>query len=187
MIDSQEQLYKIYQRIEVLQAASAPIQDIDAEYQNLSEEGDQWWYLFKGVIWMNLVMINFLCNDILIFISFKLRKIPIGALSSSFKTSFVINIIAAILGVISFVKMYTEYDEPGLVTRPEEKYYRSMIKARDGSFDINAVAGFFILYIMLRLLLQLVYNSIFGTLIQLMFKMVKDSITFLLIFFLLML
>jgi len=132
-----------------------------------------------------LFLSNYLCYDILVLISFKLRNIPTRALSSTFKPSFALNLIAAILAITSFIKCYSEYADPGSVSRPEEKYFRAMVETRDGSYDINAITGFFILYIMIRVMLQLMYNSVFGTLIQLMFKMVKDSIAFLIVFFML--
>lgn len=185
LVYNQDKLYEINDKIQTLIAAGGPAQDIEDQYNNMSINGDRWWYAFKALIWINLFLSNYLCYDILVLISFKLRNIPTRALSSTFKPSFALNLIAAILAITSFIKCYSEYADPGSVSRPEEKYFRAMVETRDGSYDINAITGFFILYIMIRVMLQLMYNSVFGTLIQLMFKMVKDSIAFLIVFFML--
>ncbi|CAI2358728.1 unnamed protein product [Moneuplotes crassus] len=156
--------------------------ELDAAYSTLEAQGQRWRdYFISFVVFTAVFNVNF-TQDVLIYLSFIIRKIDRKNLSTVFKWISVADSICVLCAYVLYVQFSTVYSKNRDIYRIEERNYRMMIDSRDGNIDPFSLMVIIIICISVRILLNLVYNTLFGSFVQIVIKMAKDSFIFLCIY-----
>ncbi|CAI2385041.1 unnamed protein product [Moneuplotes crassus] len=155
---------------------------IEEGYATLEGEGQRWRdYYIIFILFSAVFNVNFV-QDILIYISFFIRKIDRKNLSTVFKWITVADTTCIIFSYILYIEFSRVYSKDRDEYRVEERNYRMMIDSKDGNFDPFSLMIGIVCCISIRILLNLVYNTLFGSFVQIVIQMAQDSFIFLCIY-----
>ena len=106
----------------MITASSSPT-DINNYYAKLYSQGQDWFTYFRAWVIISAFMISFLIQDIMILLSYFVRRISIKSLSPNFMLLFLLDLVCAGFAIYLVIKFIFYYNVDRTLTRFEEKYY----------------------------------------------------------------
>lgn len=155
---------------------------INQGYATLEGQGNRWRDYFITFVFFTIILTTNFIQDVLVNISYWLRGIDRKNMSTVFKWITLSDLISVIMSYTLYVLFAEVYAEDRTQYRIEERNYRMMLDSRDGSVDPFTLMIVIILCISLRICLNLVYTTLFGSFVQIIIRMGIDSFIFLCIF-----
>ena len=164
---------------------SSVIAQTNNYYEKLSSNGDSWFTYFRALVILSVFAIGFLVQDMIIFLTYFVRKISIKALSKRFLLLFLLDLAHSVLSIYLITKFVLNYNIERTLTRPEEKYYRMLLEIESDTLQPMHWFWYFIWVLIIRLFHMLIYFDEygFGILIQTIVKMAIKVIRFLVLYF----
>ena len=161
--------------------------DIDKYYSDLYSQGQDWFTYFKAWIVISVFTISFLIQDIMILLSYFVRRISIKALSPNVLLLILLDLVYAWFAIYLVIKFIFYYNIDRNLTRFEEKYYAMYLEIKTNSLEPMHCLSYIVWVLIFRFLYQQIYFGERGALVQIVIKMVAKIVNFLFIYFTIML
>ena len=181
-IRSRQNLRTTYSNITTLQSQTATasvLTQIESEYSNLNNYGDDWLTRFRGLVIINTLMICLFIQDWLQILSLFVRKIGIKGINANLGGAIFIDFIHFVGAIYLIVQYCTYYDINRTLSRSEEKYYRMFLSTESSGVQPKVIFTYLIITLMYRMLYQMSYFETFGALVQIIVKMIFEWFKFL--------
>ena len=158
-------------------------------YSTLQSTGEEWFIDFRALIVLSAFTIGFLIQDLMILLTYSVRKISIKALSKSMLFLFILDLVYSGLAIYWVIKFIYFYNIDRSLSRSEEKYYRMLLEIETNKLQPMHWFMYFIWVLIVRLFHYLIYFDEvgFSVLIEIMVKMTIKVFRFLVLFFIIIL
>ena len=181
---SRQNLTNTYSNITALKSqaqTSSVLSQIDTEYYNLNNYGENWFVRFRALVIINSMLICLFIQDCLHYLSIIIRRISIKALSYNLAAAIIIDFIHTVGAIYLIIQYWTYYNINRTLTRAEEKYYKMFLSTETGEVQPKNIFVYLIIVIVYRMLYQLVYFKAFGPIVQIIIKMITKCFVFLIL------
>ena len=185
-IKSRQNLNTTYSTISSLQSqtqTASVLAQIETEYANLKNHGDDWLIRFNGLVVINSILMCLFIQDSLQFLSLIVRKIGIKGLNNNLKGALFLDLIHFIGAIYLIIQYCTYYRIDRTLSRSEEKNYRMFLATQDAGVQTKVIFTYLIIVIIYRMLFQMSYFETFGALVQIIAKMIIECFKFLVLSF----
>ena len=156
-------------------------------YTTLYSTGEAWFSYFRALIVISGMTISYLLQDLLILLSYFIRRISIKALSSNFALLFVLDLVYAGFAIYLIIRFSLYYNVDRTLSRYEEKYYAMFLETKTNNLQPMHWFWYIVCVLIFRILYQQIYFGELGALVQIIIKMVVKVVRFLFIYFTIML
>ena len=109
--------------------------DIDKYYSDLHSQGQDWFTYFKAWIVISVFTICFLIQDIMILLSYFVRRISIKALSPNVLMLILLDLVYAWFAIYLLIKFIFYYNIDRNSIRFEEKYYAMYLEIKTNNLE----------------------------------------------------
>ena len=187
-IQKTKSMIEVYSNITNLSSQTQTVQvisQINSYYDELNSAGNQWLIYFRALVILIVFQIGFLIQDIMIFLSYFVRKISIKNLSKNFLVLFLLDLANTALAIYLIIKFVFYYNIDRILTRPEEKYYRMLQEIESNTLQPMHWFIYCIWILVIRVFHILIYFDEFalGVLILIIVKMAIKVLKFLVLYF----
>ena len=163
------------------------ISQINSYYSILYSSGELWLSYFEAQISLAIIAICYFLHDLMILLSYFLRRISLKTLSSNFTLLLLIDAVHSGFAIYLFIKLVFYYNIDRTLSRYEEKYYAMFLEVKTSSLQPMHWFCYILTYLIFRNLYQQIYFGEFGTLVQIIIKMAAKVIKFLTVYFIIVL
>ena len=155
MTRNKREMYSTYADIQTLQGqtqTASVLAQIEDKYDDLEQAGNDWWNYFSVLVFLGIALINAFATDVLYFMSYSIRNMSRKTVSRIFYFRALLDLILAIISIITIVRYFTKYNKNDDDYRSEEHKYRAMLKTEGDGFNTNGTLSFILFHLMFRFL-----------------------------------